>query len=177
MSLSEDLVFKESYYGNNIKAYKESYIRTSEQDDIKHGLQEYWFITGQLSHIDNYKSVASPEGANGKKHGIQKDWYFNKHNLINDQLMCESNYVYEERHGIQQGWDKSGAQEYKYNFVYGKQHGKQIRDDIYYIKYGKKITKDEYERYLYSIKNGILNILHIGKNTLDLVITRYLINI
>ena len=97
-----------------------------------------------------------------------EDWY------SNGQLKCRWNY-FNGRHGFHEGWDVNGKQKYKSSFINNKSHGMQIYNgNISYYKYGIRITKEEYEQYINSIKKGILNILSIGKNTLDLIIARYL---
>ena len=52
---------------------------------------------------------------------------------------------------------------------------KSLFGKIEYYKYGMEITEKEYEQYLNSIKKGVLDILSIGKNTLDLIIEKYIV--
>ena len=113
-------------------------------------------------------------------YGLQEAWY------SNGQLRYKLNCLYNQKHGLQEYWYLTGQKEYEENYIivgpedeHGEKHGlqkyytndKQINE---YYKYGTKITKEEYEQYLNSIQKGILNILQIGKNTLDTIIKRYL---
>ena len=108
-----------------------------------------------MQTIKNYYLVGTLEYRfnylNGNKHGLNEYWY------LNGNKQYKENYINNEKHGRQEYWKDNNE-----NF------------NVYY-KYGRKITKKDYEEYLDSIKRGILNILSIGKNTLDLIITRYLI--
>ena len=127
--------------------HEQQKYRWNYYNDVKHGLQEYWHLNGKLQSKGNYISVASPEGTHGYPHGIQ---------------IYENDIVY-DKYGNQIAFD---------------QYGNRISIEEYittYYKYGKEITKEEYEKYLNSVEKGILNILCIGKNTLDLIIKRYLI--
>ena len=160
---------QEGWYENEQQEHKENYINNK-----KHGLQKYWYENGQERHRENY--------LNGKPHGLQEGWYLNGC----QEYRC--NYVNGKLHGLKEGWyertslDTESKQKYKENYIcmteniHDIKHGIQINDDeITYYKYNTEITKDEYEQYLNSIKKGILNILQIGKNTLDSIIKNYLV--
>ena len=112
---------------------------------------------------------------NGKRFSLEC-WYFN------GQLKNKFNLFGSQYHGLQESWYESSypeyrKQEYKENYINNERHGPQIyhRNITTYYKYGTQITKEEYEKYIKSIEKGILNILSIDKNTLNLTISRYLI--
>ena len=115
----------------------------------------------KIGYFSNGKMMNRINYINGVFHGLQESWY------ENGQLCDRENYIrvarlegtYGRKHGLQEGWYENGLQ--RYSGIY---------------KYGIEITKEEYEKYLNSISRGLLNILCIGKNTLDLIITRYLVS-
>ena len=105
----------------------------------------------------------------------------------NKQLAYKGNYFNGEVHGTLEGWYKStedihGKQSFKYNYLKGIPHGIHIswyasgkeQYKWYYIN-GNDISKNEYNQYTKSIEKAVLNILNIGKNTLDLIIREYII--
>ena len=167
---------QEGWFPDGKQEYKFNYIR-----GLKHGLQERWYPTGHREYRYNYISSISEI----QRHGLQEEW------SINGQLERKVNYLNGIQHGLQEYYYGDGRLKYKDNYSCGELHGIQINNsntscykngvlhdiqinDTYY-KYGKEITKEEYEQYVKSIEHGILNILCIGKNTLDLIIKRYII--
>ena len=184
----------EYYPGTKQLRYKHNYL-IDKKICIYHGLQEGWYPNGQQYYKLNYD--------NGNRHGLHESWYSNgKHEFKGSYLngnpdgLQESwysdgkrefkgSYVDGKKHGLHESWYSDGKQRYKENYIRvatpegtcGQKHGLQeswCPNIKQYFKYNIEIIEEEYEQYLNSIEKGILNILHIGKNSLDLIIKQYL---
>lgn len=143
----------------------------------EHGIHERWYSDRIHSKQSKFNFV------NGRQTGPQYYWYKNfSSDADHGQQAYIRNYVIvnnvSQLHGLLEEWYFDGQQERKENYVNNVQHSIQINNNkITYYKYGKEITKEEYDQYLNSIEKGIMNILSIGKNTLDLIVQCYLINL
>ncbi len=77
-------------------------------------------------HIKTKLQISERNYKEGKKEGIQKNWY------ENGQIMYESNYKKGKKEGIQKGWYDNGQLWYEFNYKEGKQQYWYFNEQIWY---------------------------------------------
>jgi antitoxin component YwqK of YwqJK toxin-antitoxin module len=74
-------------------------------------------VNWERGHYDNGQIMFETPWVNDQKHGIARYWH------ENGQLWWEIPYVNGQEHGIQKRWHSNGQLEYEIPWVNGQQHG------------------------------------------------------